>query len=195
MGYPAGQRRSQLSADPLGGEAEESVGYFDAIAEASFKTDTAGRHLFFPWGSFGRGYVIPTEEAFENTRRALSRMQRVVFTAVVVSVLARPWAPVAVLALYGVFLAYWARRTSAGWERSAERLSLLEAYDNQARSMNRRVIWALLMLSLVFMALGILSVVVEPRLRLITAPGVVLFALGGVVFIRMLRVSRGRTAK
>ena len=171
------------------------MGYFDSIAEASFKTDADGRKLFFPWGSFGRGYVIPTEDAYVETRTTLTRMQKVVFAAVLASLLAAPWAPVLVLSAYGVVLAIWARRTTAGWGRSSDRLSLLEAYDNQARSMSRRALWSLLVASLLFTALGVLAVVAEPRLRLITAPGVILMLLAAAVFIRMLRVSRPSAQK
>ena len=45
------------------------MGYFDALTSSSFKTTEDGRRLFFPWGTLGRGYAIPSEEEFERLRR------------------------------------------------------------------------------------------------------------------------------
>ena len=37
------------------------MGYFDGLTAAAFKKDTQGRDLFFIWGKFGKGRVVPTE--------------------------------------------------------------------------------------------------------------------------------------
>ena len=37
------------------------MGYFDGLTAAAFKTDSRGRDLFFIWGKFGKGRVIPSE--------------------------------------------------------------------------------------------------------------------------------------
>ncbi len=37
------------------------MGYFEALTSSSFKTTKGGQKLFFPWGTLGRGYVIPSE--------------------------------------------------------------------------------------------------------------------------------------
>jgi hypothetical protein len=34
------------------------MGYFDNLAAASFKVDSSGRTVFFPWGIIGKGYVL-----------------------------------------------------------------------------------------------------------------------------------------
>jgi hypothetical protein len=35
------------------------MGYFDGLTAAAFKKDTQGRDLFFIWGKFGKGRVVP----------------------------------------------------------------------------------------------------------------------------------------
>jgi len=47
------------------------MGYFEAIAASSFTTDAGGRHLFFPWGVFGKGYIVPTEDDYLHLRATL----------------------------------------------------------------------------------------------------------------------------
>jgi len=44
------------------------MGYFDDLADKRFMTARDGRRLFFPWGSFGRGYVIASEQDYERLR-------------------------------------------------------------------------------------------------------------------------------
>jgi len=46
--------------------------YFNADnANGYFRTDQHGRKLFFPWGIFGRGYVIASEQDYQRLRREL----------------------------------------------------------------------------------------------------------------------------
>jgi hypothetical protein len=47
------------------------MAYFDPLISGSFKTASDGRRLFFPWGIYGRGYVIPSEEEYERLRHKL----------------------------------------------------------------------------------------------------------------------------
>ena len=37
------------------------MGYFDGLTAAAFKKHSQGRDLFFIWGKFGKGRVVPTE--------------------------------------------------------------------------------------------------------------------------------------
>jgi hypothetical protein len=37
------------------------MGYFDGLTATSFKQDSQGRDLFFIWGKFGKGRIVPTE--------------------------------------------------------------------------------------------------------------------------------------
>ena len=41
------------------------MGYFDGMARALFKKDESGSTVFYPWGVFGKGRLLP-DEAAEN---------------------------------------------------------------------------------------------------------------------------------
>ena len=45
------------------------MGYFDALTSRCFKTAQDGRKLFFPWGVWGRGYAVASEQDYERLRR------------------------------------------------------------------------------------------------------------------------------
>lgn len=49
-----------------------------------FKTAEDGRRLFFPWGSLGSGYVIPSEEQFGRLRRHVETYLKILVLAIIV---------------------------------------------------------------------------------------------------------------
>ncbi len=42
------------------------MGYFDTLSSSAFKTKDDGQKLFFPWGTLGHGYIIPSDAEFER---------------------------------------------------------------------------------------------------------------------------------
>ena len=38
------------------------MGYFDDMANEAFKKDASGNAVYYPWGPFGSGFVIKSEE-------------------------------------------------------------------------------------------------------------------------------------
>ena len=66
------------------------MGYFDALASASFKRDDTGNHLFFPFGAFGKGFVLPSDESVAALKRTVKRQLMVALPAVLVVVALLP---------------------------------------------------------------------------------------------------------
>lgn len=56
------------------GPRERPMGLLDALCEGSFVRSADGRMLFFPWGAVGRGYAIPSDEAYRRLRRETKRL-------------------------------------------------------------------------------------------------------------------------
>jgi len=108
------------------------MGYFDALANSSFKKDSGGRWLFFPHGVLGRGYIIESEQDYQTLRRR--------FLAFIVPSLVLIVGAVLLLGILGgvvVGLLYmlvhllWTRSQVRGLEPSAERLSWNETMTAQ----------------------------------------------------------------
>ena len=45
------------------------MGYFDNLAASSFKSDSDGKTVFFPWGIVGRGYILKNPEQEKELKR------------------------------------------------------------------------------------------------------------------------------
>jgi hypothetical protein len=45
------------------------MGYFDRLTSTSFNTAQDGHKLFYPWGAWGRGYVIFSEQQYKRLRQ------------------------------------------------------------------------------------------------------------------------------
>jgi hypothetical protein len=50
------------------------MGYIDNVADGSFKTTGDGNVLFYPYGVWGKGYVIPNIEKKQEIRKRLKRL-------------------------------------------------------------------------------------------------------------------------
>jgi hypothetical protein len=61
------------------------VGYYDRLAEVTFKKDQRGRDVFFPFGAHGKGRVLPDAAAAARIRRRIKTAIRT--TLVVAAVL------------------------------------------------------------------------------------------------------------
>ncbi len=53
------------------------MGYFEGLTNASFKKNSDGTSIFYPWGIFGRGLVIPDDQGEERLRSFLTRYCKV----------------------------------------------------------------------------------------------------------------------
>lgn len=48
-------------------------GFFRRLSDSSFKVDSSGRSIFYPWGIFGKGYVLPSKEYEEKVRSFITK--------------------------------------------------------------------------------------------------------------------------
>jgi hypothetical protein len=173
------------------------MGYFEAIAASSFTTDGEGRHLFFPWGVFGRGYVVPTEDDYLRLRATLIRTYQIIIPATVAPIaLFGRWMawvafglPFILLVAFIIGYPIWIRRVTSDWSISAERLSIRQSLANGAQHQSRLLLWFLLTCSLGFVAGGFLEIAKLPHWYVGTLT-VLFFGFCAVVSSWMLVVRR-----
>jgi hypothetical protein len=167
------------------------MGYFDALTASYFKTTPDGRRLFYPWGVFGRGYTIPSEQQYERLR---GRIKTYTIAALVLiigaAVLLKSLWAFAVAGLLIVFYRAWTPFLLRDLQPSDEKLSLTESMTAQARAQSGSILWLLLILSLLFVATGIAMLVFDPDRWLTAVSGTVFFGLCAAVFVRMLVLQR-----
>jgi hypothetical protein len=141
------------------------MGYQSGLDALYFKSVSNGQKLFFPWGYWGRGYVVASDHDFERLRRQLRASQRFcTLLAVVllpVVMIQQNWilAFCCFVAFLFAFAAVWTRHLVAGLERTNERLSPQECWTYLAIRYGAFRLWAAEMIALVFIGTCIMLLV------------------------------------
>ena len=155
------------------------MGYFEGLTSSSFKTTQDGRRLFFPWGVLGGGYIITSEQDYQQLVGTLAVAS---FQGYIVSLF--------VMALSLTFYAFWMWHLLRRLEVSDERLTLQESMTSGAQGHGMVVLWLLEVVSLAFVCGGIFMLVVDPKQWPVALASILLFGLGAAKFARMLVLQR-----
>ena len=162
------------------------MGYFDGLTNASFKPDTDGNTVFFPYGVWGKGRLITDADIAEQLRKFISRFYMVAFSMMLVIgvTVGYIWAFIAM-----PFVMLWYFQGIKKFLKDAPfsdvKLSNRESMQNVASGMNKYLIWFLFLVSLLFVAASVFLVMETGDLFL--GLGGVFFAVCGFVFVFMLR--------
>jgi hypothetical protein len=138
------------------------MGYFDGLTAAAFKKDAQGRDLFFVWGKFGRGRVVPSEADAASVRSYLKGYYLCVLLGIVPMLMLAGQAGeprwlltiVTFMALAVVGLVPLFRRTRH-WPAADERLTYREAMSASAAAHGAVSLWLLAAVSAVFVIGGL----------------------------------------
>ncbi len=169
------------------------MGYFDAISSGSFKTLPDGRHLFFPFGIFSRGYVIPTEAEYQRLRRHAKIVTASVVLIIAVAMMQHLLWTIGVGVVLMIAGAAWAYLQTRSLQPSEERLSYRESLSTQAFLHNKVFLWVMEVFSVLYVVIGVIILAVDPQKWLTAVSAIVFFGACAVVFARML-IMRKRAA-
>ena len=167
------------------------MGYFDALTASYFKTAPDGRRLFYPWGIWGRGYVVASQQNYGRLRGQIKiyTIASLVLIIPVATLLHYLWA-MAVTLLVIVFYLCWVPFLLRGLQPTDERMSLSESMSGQARLQNASTLWMLLIVSILFVLTGFAMLVFDPDKWLVGGFAIVFFGLCAAVAVRMLILRR-----
>jgi hypothetical protein len=169
------------------------MGFFDALTSSSFKIGQDGHKLFFPWGVFGRGYTISSEQDYERLRGQVKAYMIISLVSIIGSGSLRGnLASFVIAGLLMGFYAIWMVLVLGRLKRSDERLSLRESVTSQAHAHSLVVLWLLEIGSTAFVVAGIFIFVLDPRNRLMALASILFFGLCAAKATHML-VLRYRT--
>lgn len=165
------------------------MGYFDGLADGSFKRTDDGRIIFYPWGILGSGYEIPTDESYREIRQYVKRYLIVSLPLVIALFIFAGWL-FAFVALPILFLAYLfkIRNLTREFTKASEKLSLKESYQLQAASHNLGVLWALEIGSIILVLLGIGILFVSREAHFVAIVSILFFGLCSLAIGFMIRV-------
>lgn len=133
------------------------MGYFDGLTDAAFKTDMQGRQVFYPWGVLGKGYVTRDATHYTELRDNIKWMYMVVLPAIIINqAIFGVKANLVFLPLYLVWYLVMLKRWTSGLEISGEKMTVAEARRNSAKSHNRGTLIFFVIVSVIFVLLGLL---------------------------------------
>ena len=172
------------------------MGYFDGLTAAAFKTDSQGRDLFFIWGKFGKGRVIPSEADGAAVRSYLKNYYICVLVGILPTVMLggeagqpRWFLTIAIfmaLALAGL-VPLWLRTRQ--WAPADERLTYREAVAASATAHGAITLWLLTAVAALFV-LGGLLLLLATEATLVGLFSVLFFGACLGIFIWMLVMRR-----
>lgn len=176
--------------------------YFDSLVAPMFKTDDMGRRLFFPAGVWSYGRVLPDKAAADAMKLKVRRIYLAFFLValpalvVVFLVLGQPsWLALVAMSLVAGFgMNAYLFAIARKLPKTAERMSLGDAYKAQAKSLGRG--WLMFFaVSMGLLAVGsLLAALFGPRLGLVGGlAGAALFGALLAVFVYQLRSLPPRT--
>ncbi len=170
-------------------------GYFNALTAGYFKTGADGRKLFFPWGTMGRGYVIPSEQRYESMHRQIKIYMIATLVLIITPIAAQFYITgIAISVAIMAFYAAWAPFLKRGLEPSEERMSIGENIATQARIHNKGMLWAMEIMAILFVATGIAMLILDPKQWMIALFPIVFFGFCAIVIGRMIMLRRREAA-
>jgi hypothetical protein len=139
------------------------MGFFDALSAGKFKKDESGRELFYPWGGFGKGRILPDEESGAGMRRFLRRYHAASLPSVLVVGIFFGWEWALLLAC-AAFAGYCLkiRARVAPFQEADVPLTLREACSGEARAHARATLWIFFCGSVALMSAGLFILVIGP---------------------------------
>lgn len=170
-------------------------GYFNALTSGYFKTAADGGKLFFPWGIWGRGYVIPSDEQYERMHGML-KIYMIVSLVLIIGTIAAGYllVGVAIAAACMLFYAAWVPSLKRGFAPSEERMTMRGNMATQARIHHAGVLWAMEIMSILFVASGVGMLIFQPKQWFLAILPIVFFGYCAVIIGRMIMLRRREPA-
>ena len=169
------------------------MGYFGEFIDISFKKDEKGRTIFYPWGIFGRGYILPDDKK-DIIRKKLKRSYQVFLTLVILTeIFVSSWVSIFfVLLLVGV-LAIFNKRLVRGLEISPVKLTVSDTRSTLVHSQSLITTWFLEICSLLFVLAGIFILVISPNEWFIAILSISLFGFSAYILWDIIKAKKEMT--
>ncbi len=166
------------------------MGYFDGLTASSFKTDEKGHTIFYPWGIFGKGYILP-EDRKDSFRQTIKRHIMIfVPLTILCSIFFKIWIAFLILPLYFFGYGIWVNKQTSGLKVSSDKLTLSDTRASSARAHNAATLWILEIVSLLFVLLGTFNLITSPQNWFIAICSILFFGFGAIIFWKMIKTKR-----
>lgn len=164
------------------------MSYINFLSDPLFKKSLEGDTLFYPWSVLGKGYVIKPESRAQSVQAKLNWLNLGAMVVTMMCLQVLNWIYTAiVIGVYCVLYAIFTYRVTRGMQVSAERLKPSESLGKTVANFSLPLIVLVLVASIIFVALGVLIFLVEPKERLLASGTIIFFGFSAIVDVFMLR--------
>ena len=164
------------------------MSFIDSLSDPLFKKSQAGDTIFYPWSVLGKGYVIKPESRVKSIRDTVKWLNFGVIIVSMTCLQALSWVYAAILiGVYYVFYVIWTDHVTKGMRVSGEPLKLSESMGKTVAHCSLGYVVAMLVVSLIFVVLGVWMFFDEPQERLMAALCVLFFGAIAIWNVFMLR--------
>ena len=163
------------------------MGYFDSLFDGLFRTDSKGKSFFYPWGFFGKGYILPDAK----TKQKILDIITYYFISSLILMLGVGvfWDWLFALALLPIFFIWYYftySKLTKEFLVTNSRLSLRESFKNSARSHNIITLWAMFTVSLAVF-LFFIVMLTSKKTGFVEFAGAIFFGICSIVFGYMIK--------
>lgn len=165
--------------------------YFEAMANASFKKDSNGNSVFYPWGVIGKGRVVQDEATKITLRKCVIFYYQIMLATAALLGIFKLWLPaILILTILTLIFNLYVNHLTKNRPICTEQRSLKERYKNYTNNHKTLMLWFMLLMSLLFV-LGGIWMFFKGRL-FIGLGAVVIFGLCSAAFILILNVKHNK---
>ena len=127
------------------------MGYFDELADASFKTDDKGNTIYYPLVIIGKGYILPEnrKDTFRLTIKCLLLICMILAVTFSMFLNLQKFFLI-ILPLYFCVYIFWVKISTSGLETLSDKLTRSKTKKSTLYVYNGAIIWYLEIASFLF---------------------------------------------
>ena len=175
------------------------MGYFDGLVASGFKKDNSGRTLYYPFGTFGRGYVILDDNKEKRIRSSLKRFYFISLPILIGTGMIFGW-------LYAIFLLIpvllWAillpKLLVKGLQPCSTKMKVSDSIESSAEAHSRGMLWFLFIGGSLFTLMGLFILISDPERSIMAILTIAFFGLctliTGWMLLRKDKIDRSSTS-
>lgn len=131
----------------------------DKSMNSFFKKTPSGQEVFYPWGYFGKGFIVPDEAKKLALQASFKKIQLLsmifLFTFFMLGQSLKAPVFIGVLCLYLIAFFFAVKRVTQGMERATEKMSVTQFYSKHLEDLSYLGLTVLSLCSLLFVVPGV----------------------------------------
>jgi hypothetical protein len=167
---------------------------FNSLISSSFKTDSNGRIVFYPFGIFGKSYILPSERTKYDIEYFLKRFFIISFTLTIGIGVGASWIiSFIIVPIFIIFLYFKVKKITSNLESSNEEYDFNENLKQSVVKHSMEKLWLLFFICAFGLLFCIVQLVFNPDAFFIGLLGIVFFLSGAIMLFKMVCIKRQLT--